>query len=138
AAEYFCRLLEHMKSRGYSTVVAVPQEGDRSEQSVMGGALTSGYIQRGDAVMPRQGTRGPWEVINNYFRDRKLLRKGAIEDGVPAFGRPPAATPPTAGSRSARTPSGISARPISGPRGPCRQSWSGATRQGLGRPDSAR
>ncbi|MGF6884374.1 cation diffusion facilitator CzcD-associated flavoprotein CzcO [Nocardia sp. GAS34] len=87
AAEYFCRLLEHMKSRGYSTVVAVPQEGDRSEQSVMGGALTSGYIQRGDAVMPRQGTRGPWRVVNNYFRDRKLLRKGAIEDGVLEFGR---------------------------------------------------
>jgi hypothetical protein len=38
-------------------------------------------------VMPRQGTRGPWRVVNNYFRDRKLLRKGAIEDGVLEFGR---------------------------------------------------
>lgn len=92
AAEYFCRLLNHMKAEGYSQVVAVPQEGDRSEASLMGGALTSGYIQRGDGVMPRQGTRGPWLVINNYFRDRAMLRKGAIEDGVLKFSRPARST----------------------------------------------
>jgi hypothetical protein len=101
AAEYFCRLLNHMKSRGYSSVVAVPQDGDRSEHSVMGGALTSGYIQRGDAVMPRQGTRGPWQVVNNYFRDRKLLRKGTIEDGILEFGRRGAGMRAATESRSA-------------------------------------
>lgn len=87
AAEYFCRLLNHMRDKGFTKVVAVPEEGDRSEASLMGGALTSGYIQRGDGVMPRQGTRGPWLVINNYFRDRKLLRKGALEDGILRFTR---------------------------------------------------
>ncbi|WP_405165026.1 NAD(P)/FAD-dependent oxidoreductase [Nocardia sp. NBC_01499] len=87
AAEYFCRVLNHMKANGYTKMVAVAEEGDRSTDSVMGGALTSGYIQRGDAVMPRQGTRGPWLVINNFFRDRKMLRKGAIEDGVLTFSR---------------------------------------------------
>ncbi|MEV6774123.1 NAD(P)/FAD-dependent oxidoreductase [Nocardia sp. NPDC051030] len=87
AAEYFCRLLNHMRDKGYSQVVAVPEEGDRSEASLMGGALTSGYIQRGDGVMPRQGTRGPWLVINNYFRDRAMLRKGELEDGILRFSR---------------------------------------------------
>ncbi|WP_067701590.1 flavin-containing monooxygenase [Nocardia jejuensis] len=87
AAEYFCRLLNHMRDNGFEQVVAVPEEGDRSEASLMGGALTSGYIQRGDGVMPRQGTRGPWLVINNYFRDRAMLRKGAIEDGILRFTR---------------------------------------------------
>lgn len=86
AAEYFCRVLNHMKARGFTKVVAVAQDGDRSTESLMGGELSSGYIQRGDAVMPRQGTRGPWRVINNYFRDRTLLRKGPIEDGVLTFG----------------------------------------------------
>ncbi|MFQ6329955.1 flavin-containing monooxygenase [Nocardia sp. CWNU-33] len=85
AAEYFCRLLNHMQTNGFDKVVAVAEDGDRSEDSLMGGALTSGYIQRGDAVMPRQGIRGPWQVINNYFRDRTMLRKGPIEDGVLAF-----------------------------------------------------
>ncbi|MFE7799645.1 flavin-containing monooxygenase [Nocardia sp. NPDC057440] len=98
AAEYFCRLLNHMQTKGFDKVVAVAEDGDRSEDSLMGGALTSGYIQRGDAVMPRQGTRGPWKVINNYFRDRVMLRKGPIEDGVLAFTAAEAATGP--GARS--------------------------------------
>ncbi|MBF6239257.1 NAD(P)/FAD-dependent oxidoreductase [Nocardia otitidiscaviarum] len=102
AAEYFCRLLNHMRDKGFTKVVAVPEEGDKSEASLMGGALTSGYIQRGDGVMPRQGTRGPWLVINNYFRDRALLRKGALEDGVLRFTRGAARRVPAAAeSRSA-------------------------------------
>ncbi|MCP2314781.1 putative flavoprotein CzcO associated with the cation diffusion facilitator CzcD [Nocardia amikacinitolerans] len=85
AAEYFCRLLNHLKSNGLTKFVAVAKEGDRGVDSVMGGALTSGYIKRGDAVMPRQGTNGPWQVVNNYFRDRALLRKAPLEDGVLTF-----------------------------------------------------
>ncbi|WP_063018346.1 flavin-containing monooxygenase [Nocardia niwae] len=104
AAEYFCRVLNHMRNAGFTRVEAVATERDRGADSVMGGALTSGYIQRGDAVMPRQGTNGPWQVINNYFRDRKLLRKGALEDGVLAFSRAeksPTAARPLEGIRSA-------------------------------------
>ncbi|WP_216898476.1 flavin-containing monooxygenase [Nocardia alni] len=101
AAQYFCRVLNHMRSHGYSTVVAVPEDDDRSPGSVMGDELNSGYIQRGDAVMPRQGTRGPWRVVNSYFRDRKQLRRDAIEDGVLRFGRRAADVLPEAESRSA-------------------------------------
>ncbi|MFG1793558.1 flavin-containing monooxygenase [Nocardia sp. NPDC049149] len=85
AAEYFCRVLNHMRAKGYTRMEAIAEESDRSTESVMGSALTSGYIQRGDAIMPRQGTRGPWQVVNNYFRDRKMLRKGPIDDGILTF-----------------------------------------------------
>ncbi|WP_280390589.1 flavin-containing monooxygenase [Nocardia brasiliensis] len=88
-AEYFCRTLNHMRDHGFTRVEAIAEESDRSSDSVMGGALTSGYIQRGDAVMPRQGTHGPWQVINNYFRDRKMLRKSPLDDGVLTFTRSP-------------------------------------------------
>jgi cation diffusion facilitator CzcD-associated flavoprotein CzcO len=90
ASEYFCRLLNHMAAHGYSRFVAVPQQDDRSADSVMGSELTSGYVQRADPVMPRQGTRGPWRVVNNYFRDRKRLRKEPVEDGILQFSRYPA------------------------------------------------
>ncbi|MBL1078208.1 NAD(P)/FAD-dependent oxidoreductase [Nocardia sp. 2] len=102
AGEYLSRVLNHMKATGTNHVVAEPKPGDRSEHSLMGGALTSGYIQRGDGVMPRQGTNGPWQVINNYFRDRAMLRKGALEDGILQFTRKVrAAKPVEAESRSA-------------------------------------
>ncbi|MCX4098233.1 flavin-containing monooxygenase [Nocardia sp. alder85J] len=102
AAEYFCRLLAHMRTHGYTRFVAVPEPEDRSPESIMGGTLTSGYVQRGDAVAPRQGARGPWRVINNYFRDRALLRRGPIEDGILRFGRDRAAEP--AADRPAAVP----------------------------------
>ena len=53
----------------------------------MGDALTSGYIQRGNAVMPRQGTRKPWKALNDYLRDAPMLRHAPIEDGVLRFRR---------------------------------------------------
>ncbi|NKY50739.1 flavin-containing monooxygenase [Nocardia vermiculata] len=98
AAEYFCRLLNHMRDRKYSTFVAVAEDADRAPESMMGGALSSGYIARGDAVMPRQGRRGPWQMINNYYRDRALLRKAALEDGVLRFGKRPAHARATPGA----------------------------------------
>jgi hypothetical protein len=87
AAEYFCRLLKHMEAKGYTQVVARAQDHDRSEESVMGSALTSGYIQRGNAVMPRQGTRKPWKVLQDYIRDAPMLRRAPIEDDVLTFTR---------------------------------------------------
>ncbi|MBF6059335.1 NAD(P)/FAD-dependent oxidoreductase [Nocardia terpenica] len=101
AAEYFCRLLNHLRDKGYNRFVAVPTPEDISDESMMGGALTSGYVQRGNAVMPRQGARGPWQVINNYFRDRTLLRKGPLEDGVLRFERASVAADRVAETRSA-------------------------------------
>ncbi|QLY33093.1 NAD(P)/FAD-dependent oxidoreductase [Nocardia huaxiensis] len=103
AAEYFCRILAYMRARGFTTVVAEAEAGDRSQQSVMGDVLTSGYIRRGDAVMPRQGTRGPWQVINNYFRDRDLLRDAPLEDGILTFDGTAAGTARTR-SASAHAP----------------------------------
>ena len=90
AAEYTCRLLNHMDEHGYTTVVAHAREADRAEGSVMG-ALRSGYVVRGNAFLPRQGTRGPWKVTNDYLRDAQMLRRGAIDDGILEFGTPAAA-----------------------------------------------
>ncbi len=58
ASEYFCRLLKHMDEHGHDQVLPVADDADRSDVSVMGDSMRSGYIQRGDAVMPRQGIAG--------------------------------------------------------------------------------
>ena len=66
-------------------MLPVAADADRSDVSVMGDSMRSGYIQRGDAVMPRQGKRMPWRIRNDYFRDAPVLRRGAIEDPVLHF-----------------------------------------------------
>jgi cation diffusion facilitator CzcD-associated flavoprotein CzcO len=84
AAEYVCRLLNHMREHGYTVAVAHATAADRDSSSVMG-ALNSGYVQRGDSRLPRQGTHGPWRVTNNYLRDVPMLRRAPIDDGILQF-----------------------------------------------------
>ena len=97
AAEWFCRLIEHMDAKGYTQVVANAQPGDRAEESVLGSALHSGYVKRADGVMPRQGTHRPWKVLNDYVRDAPALRRGRIEDGVLSFTKATSRKPVSAG-----------------------------------------
>ena len=86
AAEFVCRLLKRMDAGGYTEVVARADDGDRADVSVLA-SLNSGYVQRANDALPRQGTRKPWEVLNNYLRDAAVLRYGPVEDGILSFRR---------------------------------------------------
>jgi hypothetical protein len=81
---YVCRLLNHMAAHGYVSATPVaPAEGG-SEPFV---PLTSGYIQRSIAQLPRQGKRAPWRVYQNYFLDRRVMGRGTLEDEGMTFQR---------------------------------------------------
>lgn len=84
AAEYLCRLLNHMDAHGNRVCVPRDTGDSRGEGTVMGG-LDSGYIRRADDRLPRQGSHGPWKVTQNYMADVKTLRFGPIEDGYLEF-----------------------------------------------------
>lgn len=47
--------------------------------------LQSGYVMRADDRLPRQGSKQPWMVVQNYLVDLPRLRFGAIDDGVLEF-----------------------------------------------------
>jgi hypothetical protein len=36
-------------------------------------------------LFPKQGTRAPWRLCQNYPRDILLLRYGRVDDGVMTF-----------------------------------------------------
>jgi cation diffusion facilitator CzcD-associated flavoprotein CzcO len=85
ASTYFSRLVKHMDKHGHTTVLPLASPEDHDTTSVMGDSMRSGYIQRGNAVMPRQGKRAPWRMANDYFKDAPLLRRGAIDDSALLF-----------------------------------------------------
>jgi cation diffusion facilitator CzcD-associated flavoprotein CzcO len=91
ACEYACRLLNHMDRHGHRQAVPVATDADRGDQSVLG-ALSSGYVKRAEALLPRQGTNGPWRVRQDYLRDVPILRFGSIDDGVLQFSSKPVST----------------------------------------------
>jgi cation diffusion facilitator CzcD-associated flavoprotein CzcO len=89
AAEYVCRLLNHMDKQGYSTVKPIDSEGCKVEDTVLG-SLSSGYIQRAADSLPRQGSKAPWQVQQNYVHDVQRLRFAPMEDDTLSFdGKPP-------------------------------------------------
>ncbi len=90
-ADYVCRLLGHMDRRGYA--ICTPRRGDAPIAEDPTLPLTSGYILRGKNLMPRQGTRKPWRMNQNYALDVLSLRFGAIDDGALEFRRGDPASP---------------------------------------------
>jgi hypothetical protein len=50
--------------------------------------FSSGYVQRVLHLLPKQGDREPWINPQRYSRDKKLFRKGPLDDGVMTFTRP--------------------------------------------------
>jgi hypothetical protein len=49
--------------------------------------LTSGYIKRAEAVLPKQGSRRPWRVRQNYIVDYLDLSLTPVADGAMRFAR---------------------------------------------------
>ncbi|HWF36537.1 MAG TPA: NAD(P)/FAD-dependent oxidoreductase [Solirubrobacteraceae bacterium] len=83
---YVCRLLNHMDAHGYRQCVP------RRDPSVAERPFidfSSGYVLRSLDKFPKQGSRAPWRLYQNYPRDIMSLRFGALEDGAMQFSRAP-------------------------------------------------
>lgn len=83
-AAWVCRLLRHMDVHGHA--IAVPRKEDGVQPQPFLG-FTSGYVQRALDHLPRQGSRRPWQVHQNYLQDMITIRFGRIADGVLRFGK---------------------------------------------------
>ncbi len=84
-AEYVVRLLDHMQRNGYRSVTPVEPPASVPRRPFID--LTSGYVQRASARIPRQGGRAPWRVHQNWLLDRRLYRRSPLEDEGVVFGR---------------------------------------------------
>jgi hypothetical protein len=47
--------------------------------------FTSGYVLRALHTLPRQGSKTPWRVHQNYVKDLSMLRFGRVDDGTMEF-----------------------------------------------------
>ena len=78
--DYICRVLNHMERKGYQ--VCVPQNDDPTVKPEPWLNLTSGYIQRVADKLPKQGSKTPWKLHQNYVKDVMSLKFGSLDDGV--------------------------------------------------------
>ncbi len=79
SARYVCRLLAHMSARGWAAAVPVAPANLETTPLLR---LSSGYLRRAPAALPRQGTRRPWTVPPSYLRDAVGMRLADVTAGM--------------------------------------------------------
>ena len=82
--DYACRVINYMDKQGYDYCVA------KISTDIVAAPLldlSSGYIQRGQDKFPKQATKIPWRLHQNYILDNLLLRFASIKDSAMHFYR---------------------------------------------------
>ena len=80
---YVCRLLNYMQAHAFKQ--CIPRLNDPSVQEEPWLDFSSGYVQRAQGILPKQGSKVPWKVHQNYALDLLALRLGSVEDGSMEF-----------------------------------------------------
>jgi monooxygenase len=81
--EYVCRLLNHMKKHDLKQ--CTPRNTDASITELPWVDFSSNYFARSLHMFPKQGSKAPWKLHQNYPKDIMLLRYGKVDDGVLQF-----------------------------------------------------
>jgi monooxygenase len=85
ASGYVCRLLNYMDRGGYKQCVPCADDPELRPEPLLG--LTSGYVQRGSSLFPKQGSKAPWLLRQNYILDLMTMRFGTVDDGALVFSK---------------------------------------------------
>jgi monooxygenase len=82
-AEFACRVLNHMEAEGHELCLPELDDPSVTEEPLLD--FTAGYVLRSLADLPKQGSKEPWKLKQNYPLDLRMLRYGPIEDGTLRF-----------------------------------------------------
>ncbi|NJM50175.1 MAG: NAD(P)/FAD-dependent oxidoreductase [Sphingomonadales bacterium] len=85
-ADYVCRLLNMMDQKGAR--IANPHLDDLDMPRLpFVSDFSSGYFARSFDMLPKNGDRHPWRVLQNYAAEKKILTKDPVDDGVMLFSK---------------------------------------------------
>ena len=83
-AGYASRLFAYMDKHGFASATPVGGHGIETRPFL---DFSSGYVQRAAGFMPKQGSKAPWRLYQNYLLDLLTLRYRRIADGTLRFAR---------------------------------------------------
>jgi len=88
-ANFLTRLFNHMDAIGAD--IATPALADDADLVAEGifDAFSSGYLQRGKHLLPRNAAALPWRLNQDYVQDKKDMRSAPVDDGVIRFEKAP-------------------------------------------------
>ena len=83
-SQFAVRVVSHMKEGGYSRAVPIAPEGITRRPYL---DFQAGYLLRVFDQLPSQGDRHPWQNLQNYKMDQKLMLEDPINDGALVFSK---------------------------------------------------
>ncbi len=88
SSQYFCRLMNYMNREGYSRCMPCVK-GDMQDEPLIN--FNSSYVLRSLDGLPKQGTRAPWKLYQNYLLDLMTLKYRSVTNSM-EFKHPTSAT----------------------------------------------
>ena len=85
-SRYVCRLINHMDRTGLRQ--CTPRRNDPTLAEEPWSSFSSGYVLRSLADFPKQGSKPPWRLYQNYIADLFSLRFSRLDDGAMVFSNP--------------------------------------------------
>ncbi|HCX69482.1 MAG TPA: FAD-containing monooxygenase EthA, partial [Rhodobiaceae bacterium] len=70
--EYVCRLINHMDDKGMKQATPRLRDGSVEEEPWLD--FASGYVQRSVDKFPKQGSKKPWKLYQNYALDIMAMK----------------------------------------------------------------
>ncbi len=87
-ADFVCRLLQHMDTKGADMVVPRLRPGEEGMPLapwVHPDNFNPGYLQRGLHLLPQQGDHEPWLHGQDYWAEKDILPRVDLDDGALEF-----------------------------------------------------
>jgi cation diffusion facilitator CzcD-associated flavoprotein CzcO len=79
-SRYTCRIINYMARHGYKQCVPVQNDLDLVVKPFLD--FNPGYVLRVLDKLPKMGNKKPWKIEQNYFYDKKMFEKSALDDGI--------------------------------------------------------
>jgi cation diffusion facilitator CzcD-associated flavoprotein CzcO len=87
-ADFVCRLLNHMKSKGAARVTPVLRPEDRDMPLlpwIDPENFNPGYVMRGMHLLPRRGDKPEWQHSQDYWAEKDQFPAADLDDGALAY-----------------------------------------------------
>ena len=81
-ANYLCKLIQYMDDHHFKNVRPVAPS-NLSKTDFLD--LSSGYIKRAESLLPKNGTKKPWRVYQNYIMDMLNIRVSKVRNKYLSF-----------------------------------------------------
>jgi monooxygenase len=80
SAQFVTKVLNYMDRKGYTTCTPRFDASSIDTRPLLD--FDAGYVKRAAAVLPKQGDKSPWKVVQNYIYDKISLELSPVKDNA--------------------------------------------------------